>query len=168
MLIWIFDINWTTLCCVTLWCAFLAYLGFCPNCIFFWFLKVLCMHICYMCSSYGMLSFFDPIFRLNSIHLFIGSYSCGVCPMYCCFSNSLVPMSLGTILFVNVVLGTLEMHWRIVLFTRKVLLPCAFWSQARTINEALSTTSFPCYLGNKYLPHAYISCIQPCVGCIMA
>ena len=98
----------------------------------------------------------------------ICTYSCGVCPMYCCLSNSLVPMILGTILFVNVVLGTLEMHWRIVLFTTKVLSPRAFWSQARTINEVLSTTSFPCYLVNKYLPHAYISCIQPCVGCIMA
>ena len=30
----------------------------------------------------------------------ICTYVCGVCPMYCWFSNSLVPMSLGTILFV--------------------------------------------------------------------
>ena len=45
--------------------------------------------------------------------------------MYCLFSNSLVPMSLCTILFVNVVLGTLEMHWRLVSFTRKVVSPCA-------------------------------------------
>ena len=88
--------------------------------------------------------------------------------MYCWFSNSLVPMSLGTILFVNVVLGTLEMHWRLVSFTRKVLSPCAYWSQARMINELLSTTSYQCYLGNKYLLHAYIYCIQPCVDCIMA
>jgi len=44
----------------------------------------------------------------------ICTYSCGFCPMYFCSSNSLVPMSLGTILFLNDVLGTLEMHWRIV------------------------------------------------------
>ena len=98
----------------------------------------------------------------------ICTYLCGVCPMYCCFTNSWDPMSLGTILFVNVVLGTLEMHWRLVSFTRKVLSPCVYWSQARMINEPLSTTSFQCYLGNKYLLHAYISCIQPCVCCIMA
>ena len=30
----------------------------------------------------------------------ICTYLCGVCPMCCWFSNSLVPMSLGTILFV--------------------------------------------------------------------
>ena len=34
--------------------------------------------------------------------------------------------------------------------------------------EILSTTSHQCYLGNKYLSHAYLSSIQPCVGCIMA
>ena len=33
----------------------------------------------------------------------ICTYLCGVCPMYCWFSNSLVPMSLGTILFVLLV-----------------------------------------------------------------
>ena len=34
--------------------------------------------------------------------------------------------------------------------------------------EILSTTSHQCYLGNKYLSHAYLSSFQPCVGCIMA
>ena len=35
MLIWVFDIIWTTVCWVTLLCAFLVYLVFCPNCISF-------------------------------------------------------------------------------------------------------------------------------------
>jgi hypothetical protein len=48
VLIWFFDIIWTILCSVTLLCAFLVYLVLCPDCIFFWFLKVLCMHIYYM------------------------------------------------------------------------------------------------------------------------
>jgi hypothetical protein len=127
VLIWTFDIIWTTLCCVTLWCAILVYLMYCPNCIHFWFLKVLCMHIFYVLFR-CMISFFDPIYRLNSIHsllanmcmefifMSICTYSRGVCPMYVCSSNSWVPMSLGTILCVNVDVGTLEMHWRIVSF----------------------------------------------------
>jgi len=74
-------------------------------------------------------------------------------------------MSLGTILFVNVVLGSLEIHWWIVLLTRKVVSPCAYRSKARTINElhtsnAISVTSI-------YFMHIF-PCIQPCVGCFMA
>ena len=37
---------------------------------------------------------------MKFIFISICTYLCGVCPMYCWFSNSLVPMSLGTILFV--------------------------------------------------------------------
>jgi len=48
VLIWFFDIIWTTFCCVTLSCAFLVYLVFCPNCISLWFLEVLSMHIYFM------------------------------------------------------------------------------------------------------------------------
>jgi hypothetical protein len=48
VLIWFFDIIWTILCRVTLLWAFLVYLVLCPDCISFWFLKVLCMHIYYM------------------------------------------------------------------------------------------------------------------------
>ena len=56
-----------------------------------------------------------------------------------------------------IVLGSLEMHWWILLLTRKVVSPCAYRSKARTINEPLWTTYFQCYLGNKYLLHAYFS-----------
>ena len=34
---------------------------------------------------------------MKFIFISICTYLCGVCPMYCWFSNSLVPMSLGTI-----------------------------------------------------------------------
>ena len=37
---------------------------------------------------------------MKFIFISICTYLCGVCPMCCWFSNSLVPMSLGTILFV--------------------------------------------------------------------
>ena len=78
------------------------------------------------------------------------------------------PISLGTKMYLNVVLGTLEMQWRLVSFIRKVLSPYDNWSQARMINELLSTTSYHCYPGNKYLSHAYPYSIQPFVGCILA
>ena len=70
-------------------------------------------------------------------------------------------------MYLNVVLGTLEMQWRLVSFIRKVSSPYDNWSQARMINELLSTTSYHCYLGNKYLIHAYSCSIQPLVGCIL-
>ena len=71
-------------------------------------------------------------------------------------------------MYLNVVLGTLEMQWMLVSFIRKVSSPYDNWSQARMIDELLSTTSYHCYLGNKYLIHAYPYSIQPLVGCILA
>lgn len=91
----------------------------------------------------------------------ICTYVCGVCPMYCWFSNSLVPMSLGTILFVLLFQEQLEMHWMLGSPIRKVLRPCDYWSQVRMIKEQLSTTSIQCCLGNKYLLHAFFSCKGP-------
>ena len=76
------------------------------------------------------------------------------------------PISLGTKMYLNVVLGTLEMQWMLVSFIRKVSSPYDNWSQVRMINELLSTTSYHCYLGNKYLIHAYSYIIQPLVDCI--
>ena len=70
---------------------------------------------------------------MKFIFVSICTFLCGVCPMYCWFSNSLVPMSLGTILFV------LLIHWMLGSLTRKVLSSCAYWSRARMINELLST-----------------------------
>ena len=95
----------------------------------------------------------------------ICTYLCGVCPMYCSFSNYFGPNEFGNRGVLEFVLGTLEMHWKLVSFTRKVLSPCAYWSQAMKIDELLSTTSYHCYLGNKYLIHAYSYSIQPLVGC---
>jgi len=77
---------------------------------------------------------------------------------------TLDPISLGTILYLNVVLGTMEKHWMLDSFIRKMVLPLNFESQARMIDEFLSISSHQCYLGNKYLTHAYISSFQPCVG----
>ena len=82
--------------------------------------------------------------------------------------TTLDPISLGTKIYLNVVLGTLEMQWMLVSFIRKVSSSYDNWSQARMINEILSTTSYHCYLGNKYLTHAYPCSIQPLVGCILA
>ena len=82
--------------------------------------------------------------------------------------TTLDPISLGTKMYLNYVLGTLEMQWMLVSFIRKVSSPYDNWSQARMIDELLSTTSYHCYLGNKYLIHAYSYSIQPLVGCILA
>ena len=84
------------------------------------------------------------------------------------YLTTLDPISLGTMIYLNVVLGTLEMQWMLVSFIRKVSSPYDNWSQARMINELSSTTSYHCYLGNKYLIHAYPYSIQPLVGCILA
>ena len=83
---------------------------------------------------------------MKLIFISICTYLCGVCPIYCWFSNSLVPMSLGTILFVLLFQEQLEMHWTLGSLTRKVVSSCANWSQARMINELLPTF-------NWYLPH---------------
>ena len=68
--------------------------------------------------------------------------------------TTLDPISLGTKMYLDVVLGTLEMQWMLVSFIRKVLSPYDIWSQARMIDELLSTSSYHCYLGNKCRIHA--------------
>jgi hypothetical protein len=55
--------------------------------------------------------------------------------------TTLDPISLGTKMYLNLVLGTLEMQWMLVSFIRKVLLPYNIWSQARVNDKHLSTTS---------------------------
>jgi hypothetical protein len=82
--------------------------------------------------------------------------------------TTLDPISLGTKMYLNVVLGTLEMQWMLVSFIRKVLSPYDYWRQARMIGELLSTTSHHCYLGNKYNSHAYFSSIPTLVGWLLA
>jgi uncharacterized membrane protein len=78
------------------------------------------------------------------------------------------PISLGTKIYMNVVLGTLEMQWMLVSFIRKVLSPYDYWRQSRMIGELLSTTSHHSYLDNKYNFHAYISSIPTLVGWLLA
>ena len=68
-------------------------------------------------------------------------------------------------LYLNFVLGTMEMHWMLASLIRKVFSPCDLWSQALKINKNSHLHHHQCYFGNKYLSHAYFSCIQPCVGC---
>jgi hypothetical protein len=77
-------------------------------------------------------------------------------------------ISLGIKMYLNVVLGTLEMQWMLVSFIRKVLSPYDYWSQARMIGKLLSTTSHHCFLGNKYNLHAYFSSIPTLVGWLLA
>ena len=66
VLIWVFDIIWTICFIVTLVCALLVYLVFCLNYISFGSWKS-CACIFIICISYGMLTFVDPIYRINSI-----------------------------------------------------------------------------------------------------
>ena len=83
----------------------------------------------------------------------ICTYLCGVCPMYCSCSNYFGPNEFGYHFVLEFVLGTLEMHWKLVSFRRKVL-SRAYWSQTRMIVNSY-LLHHQCYLGNKYLPHAY-------------
>ena len=103
--------------------------------------------------------------KFNFISICI--YLCGVCPMYSSCYNYFGPNEFGYHFVLEFVLGTFEMHWEIVSFTRKVLSPCAYWSQAWMIMSSY-LLHHQCYFGNKYLPHAYFSSFQPCVGCILA
>ena len=82
-------------------------------------------------------------------------------------STKWFPNSLGPILYSNCVLGTMEMHWMLASFIRKVFSPCDCWSQALMTNQ-LSSSSSSMHLGNKYPSHAYLSSFQPCVGCLLA
>ena len=84
----------------------------------------------------------------------ICTYLCGVCPMYCSCSNYFGPNEFGYHVVFKFVFGILEMHWKLVSSTRKVLSPCAYQSQARMIVNSF-LLHHQCYLGNKYLPHAY-------------
>ena len=98
----------------------------------------------------------------------ICTYLCGVYPMYCSCLTTSDPISLGTTLCLIFVLGTMEIHWKLVLFIMKVVWSSYNWRQAMMIGKLISTSSLQCYLGNKYLSHAYSYIIQPCVGCILA
>ena len=157
------------------------HLVFCPKCIFLGSLKSLCVLICNLFIFVAcLLSLIHYIgytpsnpkwLRCAWNSNFIYKYAHIDMECVLCIVVSLTildPISLGTKMYLNVVLGTLEMQWRLVSSIRKVLSPYENWSQARMIDELLSTTSCHCYLGNKYLIHAYSYSIQPLVGCILA
>ena len=63
--------------------------------------------------------------------------------MYCSLSNYFGPNMFGAHFVLKCVLGTFEMHWMLASFSRKVLSPCAYWSQARMLDYVLSTTTSP-------------------------
>jgi hypothetical protein len=72
----------------------------------------------------------------NYAHIYMEFIICIVVSL-----TTLDPISLGTKMYLNIVLGTLEMQWMLVSFIRKVLSPYDNWTQARMIGELLSTTS---------------------------
>jgi hypothetical protein len=149
-----------------------------------WFLKARCMHILFMLNfvsyflsliQYIIYIIYIPSnpkwlrcawnsnFISNYAHIYMESIICIVVIL-----TTLDPISLGTKMYLNVVLGTLEMQWMLVSFIRKVLSAYDYWRQARIIGELLSTTSYHCYLGNKYNFHAYFSSIPTLVGWLLA
>ena len=98
----------------------------------------------------------------------IGTYLCGVYPMYCSCSNYFGPKELGYHFELKFVLGTLEMHWKLVSITRRESSSCAFLGHQAWMIMRTYLLLRQCYLGNKYLSHAYFYSPQPCVGCILA
>ena len=97
----------------------------------------------------------------------ICTYLCGVFPMFCSWSNYFGPNEFAYLVVLDFILGSLEMHWKLVSFKEGVISTLLFgvklgwsWTLISYINQ--------CYPGNKYLSHAHISSFQPCVGCISA
>jgi hypothetical protein len=97
----------------------------------------------------------------------ICTYLCGVCPMYCSFSNYFGPNVFGDHIVLECCfryIGDALDAWFIHI---EVWWPNNYWNQARVIEELLSTTPYQCYLGNKYLlMHIFFS--SNLVGCILA
>jgi hypothetical protein len=105
-------------------------------------------------NHFVLLAFFDPIYMSYSIkskwlrcawytnitnkyaHIYMEFV------LYIVVSlTTLDPISLGTNIYLNLVLGTLEMQGMLVSFIRKVLSPYNIWSQARMNDKLLYTTS---------------------------
>ena len=87
--------------------------------------------------------------------------------MCCSCSNYFGPNEFGYHGVLEFVLGTLEMHWKLVSFTRKVLSPFCLLEPSlddRVLLSPTSTNSIP--IKSIYLMH--ISRFKPCVGCILA
>ena len=61
----------------------------------------------------------------------ICTYLYGVFPMYYSCSNYFGPNEFGDHVVLEFVLGTFEMHWKLVSLTRKVFSPCAYGAKLR-------------------------------------
>ena len=97
----------------------------------------------------------------------ICTYLCGVFHIYCSCLTTLDPMSLGTICtwicfrYIGDALEALShLQWRCCHHVLIVFKLEWLWTLIFYITQ--------CYLGNKFLSHAYFSSFQPCVGCFMA
>ena len=97
----------------------------------------------------------------------ICTYLCGVCHIYCSCSNYFGPNEFGYHLYLNLC----QVHWICIGSLPHLQGRCChhvligfklewFWTLIIYITQ--------CYLGNKYLSHAYFSSFQPCIGCFMA
>ena len=70
----------------------------------------------------------------------ICTFLCGVCPMNCSCSNYFGPNEFGYHFVLEFVLGTLEMHWKLVSFKEGVITMCLL-EPSSDDRELLSSTS---------------------------
>ena len=175
MLIWVFDILWTILLRVTSWFT-LYFVQFVSRLVCESFVHAYLLYVYFLTCLLSLIQYIgwtpsNPKWlrcAWNSISYQICTYLCGGCPMYCSCSNYFGPNEFGYHGVLDFVLGTLEMDWKLVSFSREV--SSTFWLLEPSIGWSWNLISYinQCHPGNTYLPHAYISSFQPCVGCILA
>ena len=151
MLICFFDILWTTnvFCHTPLY--LLESIGVLSKLCLLWILKALYMHTYNMFISMSCLRYliqyigYTPLnpkwLRCAWNSNFISKYAHIYMEFVLCIVVSLTtldPISLGTKMYLNVVLGTSEIQWMLVSFIRKVVSPCDNWRQARMGGERLA------------------------------
>ena len=88
----------------------------------------------------------------------ICTYLCGVCPICCSCSNYFGPNEFGYHVVLEFVLGTLEMHWKLVSFSREV--SSFFWLLEPSLDdrELLSPTSTNAIpVTSIYLMHTFLA-----------
>jgi hypothetical protein len=149
-----FYIIWTTnVFCHTLLCLFVSPSVF-SKWYLVWILKALCMHIFNMINfmfflasliQYIWLTPSNPKWLICAWYTNLTSEDAHIYVEFVLYIvvslTTLDPISLGTKMYLNLVLGTLEMQWMLVSFIRKVLSPYNIWSQPRMNDKLLSTTS---------------------------
>ena len=97
--------------------------------------------------------------KFNFISICI--YLHGVCHTCCSFTNYSDPISLGTILYLSFVLGTLVMHWMLVSLIRKKWRPSDYWRRAMMLWQTHIYYITPLHPGNKYLSTSCILILYP-------